>query len=140
MQLYCKVYIICSPQTSIHTHTFVNQANFLAHGSGWCHKLMTCLHGIYNPAVAICRDQPIMLFLPIMLCCSALKIHLLCSILCSRTRIVVRLLCYLYTILHEQQWRSYTRAHLGTGPGINSFGPGIKNQQESRDYLLINGS
>ena len=37
------------------------------------------------------RDQPIMLlFLPIMLCCSALKIHLLCS----RTRIVVRLLCF----------------------------------------------
>ena len=25
------------------------------------------------------------------------------------------------------QWRSYTWAHLGTGPGINLFGPGIKN-------------
>ena len=35
------------------------------------------------------------------------------------------------------QWRSYTRAHPGTGPGINLFGPGIKNWQESRDYLLI---
>ena len=32
-----------------------------------------------------------LLFLPIMLCCSALEIHLLCSILCSRTRIFVRL-------------------------------------------------
>ena len=38
------------------------------------------------------------------------------------------------------QWRSYTRAHPGTGPGINPLGPGIKNWQESRDYLLINGS
>ena len=42
--------------------------------------------------------------------------------------------------LSEQQWRSYTRAHPGTGPGINLFGPGIKNWQESRDNLLINGS
>ena len=49
------------------------------------------------------KDQPIMLlFLSIMLCCSALKIHPLCSVLCSRTIIVVRLLWYLYTILHEQ--------------------------------------
>ena len=38
------------------------------------------------------------------------------------------------------QWRSYTWAYLGTGPGINLFGPGFKNWQESRDYLLINGS
>ena len=45
------------------------------------------------------RDQSIMLLiLPIMLCCSALKIKLLCS----RTGIVDRLLCYSYTILHEQ--------------------------------------
>ena len=37
------------------------------------------------------RDQPItLLFLPIMLCCSAFKIH----ILCSRIRIFVRLLCF----------------------------------------------
>ena len=36
------------------------------------------------------RDQPIILFLSIMLCCSALKIHLLCS----RTRIFVGLLCF----------------------------------------------
>ena len=49
------------------------------------------------------KDQPnMLLFLSIMLCCSALKIHLLYSILCSRTVIVVRLLWYLYTILHEQ--------------------------------------
>ena len=49
------------------------------------------------------KDQPnMLLFLSIMLCCSALKIHLLYSILCSRTIIVVRLLWYLYTILHEQ--------------------------------------
>ena len=40
----------------------------------------------------------------------------------------------------DAQWRSYTQAHPGTGPGINLFGPGIKNWQESRDYLLINGS
>ena len=39
-----------------------------------------------------------------------------------------------------EQWRSYTQAHPGTGPGINLFGPGIKNWQESCDYLLINGS
>ena len=46
------------------------------------------------------RDQPIMLlFLPIMLYCSALKTY----VLCSRIRIAVRLLlCYLYTSLHEQ--------------------------------------
>ena len=44
-------------------------------------------------------DQPLMLlFFPIMLCCSALKVHLLCSILCSRTGTVVRLLCFLYAI------------------------------------------
>ena len=42
--------------------------------------------------------------------------------------------------LYDVQWRSYTRAHPGTGLGINLFGPGIKNWQESRDYLLINGS
>ena len=30
-----------------------------------------------------------LLFLPIMLRCSALKIHLLCLMLCSRTRVVV---------------------------------------------------
>ena len=43
----------------------------------------------------MCRDQPIMcLLLPIMLCYSALKIHLLCSIVCSRTEIAVRLLCF----------------------------------------------
>ena len=43
----------------------------------------------------MCRDQLIMcLLLPIMLRCSALKIHLSCSIVCSRTRIVVRLLCF----------------------------------------------
>ena len=46
------------------------------------------------PAPApITRDRPIMLiFLPIMLCCSAHKIYLLCSKLCSRIRIVVSLL------------------------------------------------
>ena len=45
------------------------------------------------------KEQPVMLLLlPIMLCFNALKIHLLCS----RTRIVVRLLWYSYTILHEQ--------------------------------------
>ena len=39
------------------------------------------------------RDQPIMLiFSPIMLCCSAHKIYLLCSKLCSRIRIVLSLL------------------------------------------------
>ena len=49
------------------------------------------------------RGQPItLLFLPIMLCCSALKIHVLFSILCSRTIIVIKLLCFLYAILHEQ--------------------------------------
>ena len=37
-------------------------------------------------------------FASIMLCCSALKSYLLCS----RTRIVVRLLYYLYTSLHKQ--------------------------------------
>ena len=42
-----------------------------------------------------------LLFLSIMLCCSALKIYLLCSILC-RTIILVRVLCYLYTSLYEQ--------------------------------------
>ena len=40
----------------------------------------------------------ICLFLPIMLWCSALKIYLLCSILCLRARIIARL----YTSLHEQ--------------------------------------
>ena len=50
----------------------------------------------------IARDQPIiLLFLPIMLCCSALIIYFLYSILCSR-KIVVRILCYLFTNLHEQ--------------------------------------
>ena len=35
------------------------------------------------------RDQSILLLLlPFMLCCNALKIHLLCSILCSRTRLL----------------------------------------------------
>ena len=49
------------------------------------------------------RDQPIMLLcLPIMLCYSALKIYLLSSILCSRTRIAGRLLCYLCTRLQKQ--------------------------------------
>ena len=39
------------------------------------------------------RDRPIMLmFLPIMLCCSAHKIYLLCSKLCSRIKIVLSLL------------------------------------------------
>ena len=39
------------------------------------------------------RDQPIMLiFLPIMLRCSAQKSYLLCSKLCSRIRIVLSLL------------------------------------------------
>ena len=39
------------------------------------------------------RDRPIMLiYLPIMLCCSAHKIYLLCSILCSSIRIVLGLL------------------------------------------------
>ena len=38
------------------------------------------------------RDRPIMLiFLPIMLCCTAHKIYLLCSKLCSRIRIVLSL-------------------------------------------------
>ena len=51
----------------------------------------------------MCRDQPIMLlFSPIMLCCSALKIYLLCSILCSVTKIAVRVLCYLCKSLQEQ--------------------------------------
>ena len=40
------------------------------------------------------------LFLPIILCCSALKIYLLRSILSSITRIVI-ILCYLYTSLHN---------------------------------------
>ena len=45
------------------------------------------------------RDQPIiLLFLPIMLCCNALKIYLLCS----RIRIVVRLLGFLCTSLQKQ--------------------------------------
>ena len=48
------------------------------------------------PATAdgkITRDWPIMLiFLPIILCCSAHKIYLLCSKLCSRIRIVLSLL------------------------------------------------
>ena len=39
------------------------------------------------------RDQPIMLiFSPIMLCCSAQKFYLLCSKLCSRIRIVLSVL------------------------------------------------
>ena len=39
------------------------------------------------------RDQPILLLLlPFMLCCNALKIRLLCSILCSRTRLLLD--CY----------------------------------------------
>ena len=39
------------------------------------------------------RDRPIMLILsPIMLCCSAQNFDLLCSILCSRIRIVLSLL------------------------------------------------
>ena len=39
------------------------------------------------------RDRPIMLnFLPIMLCCSAHKIYLLCSKLCSIIKIVLSLL------------------------------------------------
>ena len=49
------------------------------------------------------KDQFIMLlFLPIMQCHSALKIYLLCPILCSRTRIVVRVLCHFNTSFHEQ--------------------------------------
>ena len=41
------------------------------------------------------RGQPIMLsVLPVILCCCALKIHLLCSILCPRTETVVRPLCF----------------------------------------------
>ena len=42
-----------------------------------------------------------LLFLPITLCCSALIMYLLCSILCSRTGTVVRLSCFLYAILYE---------------------------------------
>ena len=38
------------------------------------------------------RDQPIMLiFLPIMLCCSVQNFDLLCSILCSRKRIMLKI-------------------------------------------------
>ena len=54
-----------------------------------------------NSVIILCvaiRDYPIMLLLlPIMLCYSALKIHLLCSTI----GIVIRLLCFLYAILHE---------------------------------------
>ena len=63
------------------------------------------LHSYYgqNYAGIIGRDQPIMLlFLTIMLCCNALKIYLLCSLLCSRTRIVVRLLYFLCASLQKQ--------------------------------------
>ena len=53
--------------------------------------------------VTLDKDQFIMLlFLPIMQCHSALKIYLLCPILCSRTRIVVRVLCHFNTSFHEQ--------------------------------------
>ena len=52
--------------------------------------IATYMHTVAN--LAICKDQPIMLtFLPIMLCCSAHKICLICSILCSRKRIVLSL-------------------------------------------------
>ena len=42
---------------------------------------------------ALVRDRPIMLiFSPIILCCSAQKFYLLCSKLCSRIKIVLSLL------------------------------------------------
>ena len=46
----------------------------------------------WNPGGPIVRDRPIMLiFLPIMLCCSAHFFDLLCSILCSCKRIVLKI-------------------------------------------------
>ena len=75
--------------------------NFLRLLLGHCHVVIrSYITGTVVMALYITRDQlqPItLLFLLIMPCCSALKIHdhLLCSILCSRTRIVVRLLWYL---------------------------------------------
>ena len=63
------------------------------------HYICICTLYIHVEQRALLRDQPIMLlFLPIMLCCSALKIHLLCS----RTKIFGRLCCSLCKILHEQ--------------------------------------
>ena len=48
------------------------------------------------------RDRPIMLIiLPIMLCCSAHKIYLLCSKLCSRIELCLVYYHYLYRNLHE---------------------------------------
>ena len=52
-----------------------------------------CLDDYEDWLPAIARDWPIMLiFLPIMLCCSAQKSYLLCSKLCSKIRIVLSLL------------------------------------------------
>ena len=61
------------------------------------------------------RDQPIMLifYLLAMLCCSAYKVYLLCSILCSRIRIVLSLLSL---FIYKFAWIShYSRQCTKTG-------------------------
>ena len=50
-----------------------------------------------------CRDWPIMLIIsPIMLCCTAHKIYLLCSKLCSRITIIVLSLLSLFVTGFEK--------------------------------------
>ena len=56
---------------------------------------------LYPPLPVLTRDRPIMLFLPIMLCCSAHKIYLLCSKLCSTIRIMLSLLSLLILYMNK---------------------------------------
>ena len=70
-----------------------------------CHIAMhvILLHDI-NACHTVARDRPIMLIIFIMLCCSAQIFDLLCSILCSCKRIVLKNLTVLleYIYLHQK--------------------------------------
>ena len=122
-KLYPKIYLLCkvgyAHYKGLYGLFFMLQLFILMYYSNKCQLFctheqsvggkrggMVCkslLKPVNNDCYDATRDQPIMvLVLLIMLCCSALKIYLLCSVLCSRTKIVVRLLCYSYTILHVQ--------------------------------------
>ena len=107
--VWCRKIIITTWSCVVHlkwwylhnrtTHTVAlkmaeNQQEYPGVASYTVNVKVHALRGVF-----VDRDQPLMLlFLPIMLCCNALKFY----VLCSRTRTVVRLLCYLYTSLHEQ--------------------------------------
>ena len=68
-----------------------------------CTYACVCMYVCMHVCMDVCvRDRPIMLIiLPIMLYCSAHKIYLLCSKLCSRIELCLVYYHYLYRNLHE---------------------------------------